>query len=510
VNLVAFPVLIPLLTAILLMALPVRQTLQLILSIGSGVLLLAVNLYMAVHVTAQSDAKALVLTLGGWRPEVGVTWVVDGLSALMLLLTAVISIAALLYAPGLLSKDTSRRTYFPLHQLLLVGVNGSFVTGDLFNLFVFFEIMLLTSFVQMTLSGGSAVLKKAVPYVLVNLAASMIFLFGVGLVYAGSGTVNFAVFSNLIALGPLPPVFWVGIALTLLVLAIKAGLAPVFFWLPDSYPKAPIPITALFAGLLTKVGVYALFRIVPLVSQPDSIVIQQILLPISIVTMIVGVLGALGSSEIRSILSFHIISQVGYMVLALGIYTKAALAAGIFYITHHMIVKTALFFAGGAAEVISGSERVNSKGGLALSHPFLALVFFLPAMALAGIPPLSGFWGKFLLVKSTFEAHSWIAGIFAVLVSFLTLASMLKIWNGMFWGGNESPNVESEQKVASGMYAAMFGLSSLSIAIGLFVNPLYDRAVLIANQISSPNSYIQSVLGSGESPSSQKYEVTKE
>jgi multicomponent Na+:H+ antiporter subunit D len=355
-NLVAAAVVVPLLTAVAVMPFTGRERVQRGIALASGVLLVALAGWFLYRVTA---GEILVLPLGSWSPTVGIVWVVDPLAAVMVALSAITSLAMLAYTPASLRGTRESRYFYPLHQFMLAGVHGSFVTGDLFNLFVFFEIMLLASFALLSLGARPRQLTEAFPYVLINLVASALFLGGVGAVYGTAGTVNMAELSRRVAEGGLPGVFWAALALVLVVFAVKTALVPLFFWLPDAYPEAPIAISGLFAGLLTKVGVYTLFRMVPLVSGSEPAPFHAFLAAIAAATMLVGVLGALGRDGIREILSFHIVSQVGYMVFGLAIYTPVAVAAGMFYIVHHIVVKTALFFAGGIAERVGGSGTLG-------------------------------------------------------------------------------------------------------------------------------------------------------
>jgi multicomponent Na+:H+ antiporter subunit D len=492
-NLVAIAILLPVVTAVLLLPFTGRPELQRRIALGSGVLLLALIGWI-VRLTVAGEI--LVLPLGNWAPTVGIVWVVDALSAIMLALTAVTSFAMLLYASGSLRGFREAKYVYPLHQLLLVGINGSFVTGDLFNLFVMFEIMLLSSFALISLGARPRQMNQTFPYVLVNLVSSAVFLAGVGAVYGTAGTVNLAELSRRIATGELPGVFWAAIALVLLVFAVKTALVPVFFWLPDSYPEAPIPIAGLFAGLLTKVGVYTLYRSVPLVTGSEPGIFHALLVFIAAATMLIGVLGALGRNNIREILSFHIISQVGYMVFGLALYTPVAVAAGIFYIVHHIIVKTALFFAGGIAERVGGSGMLGGVSGVARTHPWVAVGFFIPAMALAGLPPFSGFWGKFFLIVAGFGVEAWAATTIAILVSLLTLASMMKIWTYAFWGapqGQRDPAIGYDR----GMVGGTLLLAGLSVAIGIFAPPLFAYSEQAAAQLLAVTPYVDAVLSAG-------------
>jgi multicomponent Na+:H+ antiporter subunit D len=306
--------------------------------------------------------------------------------------------------------------------------------------------------------------------------------------------VNMAETARRVAEGGLPPVFWSAVALVLVVFSIKAALIPLFFWLPDAYPEAPIPVSAFFAGLLTKVGVYTLFRTVPLLTGSTPGVFHSVLLFIAAATMLIGVLGALGRSSIREILSFHIISQVGYMIFGLALYTPLALAAGIFYVVHHIIVKTALFLAGGIAERVGGSGVLGTVRGMARTHPWVAVGFFIPAMALAGLPPFSGFWGKFFLIVAGFQVQAWAATTIAIVVGLLTLASMMKIWTATFWGEPEG-QVTPELGRSRGMLAATLTLAALSVVIGIAAPPLFEFSERAAADLLAGDAYITAVLG---------------
>jgi multicomponent Na+:H+ antiporter subunit D len=490
-SLVVAPILLPLLTALIILPLVGRPAVERAVSLGSGVLLLGVTLALG---WGTSDGSIFVTVPGGWSPGIGIVWVVDGLSSIMLVLTGITSLATLAFARGGLVDEQESRYFYPMHQLVLCGINGTFITGDFFNLFVFFEIMLVASFVLVALGGRGEQLNQAFPYVVLNLVASAFLLIAVGGLYGTAGTVNMAEIAQRVADGGLPPVFWAAAGLLVTVFGIKAGLVPVFFWLPDSYPRASIPVSAFFAGLLTKVGVYALFRSVPLLTGSSVGGIHRLLLFIAAATMLLGVLGALGRGSIRQILSFHIISQVGYMIFGLALYTPLAVAAGIFYVMHHIIVKTALFLSGGIAERIGGGGELGRVSGLARSHPWVAASFFVPAMALAGLPPFSGFWGKFLLVMAGFRTGAWAATTIAIVVSLFTLASMLKIWTAVFWGESRGAALPALGR-DRGMVLSAAGLAALSIVIGLAVAPLFAYSERTALQLLEVRPYVDAVLG---------------
>lgn len=490
-NLVAFPVLIPLLTAVALMPLLARPSTQRSVALVSGAILLGIAGWL---VALTAGGEILVLPIGSWKPTIGIVWVVDSLSAVMLALTSITSLATLIYAPAGLRDDVESRYFYLLHQFLLFGINGSFVTGDFFNLFVFFEIMLLSSFVLISLGGRARQLNQTFPYVLVNLIASALFLGGVGAVYGTAGVVNMAALSQRIAAGGLPAAFWAALSLVLIVFAIKAALLPVFFWLPDAYPEAALPVRAFFAGLLTKVGIYTLFRALPLVTGSVPTRFHAFLVAIAAATMLIGVLGALGRASIREMLSFQIVSSVGYIVFGLALYTPVGMAAGVFYMIHSVLVTTALFFAAGIAERVGGSDRLGSVRGLAGTHPWLAVAFFISGVALAGLPPFSGFWAKLFLIVGGFGAGAYAASAIALVAGLLTLGVVLRIWTSVFWG---TPHEHQKSRVAHGrgMMGATLALASFSIIIGLAVAPLWSYSERVGIQLLQVSPYVEAVLG---------------
>jgi len=281
---------------------------------------------------------------------------------------------------------------------------------------------------------------------------------------------------------------------------LKAGIFPFFFWLPASYHTPPSAVSAIFAGLLTKVGVYALFRAYTLMFEPIFPDVQGIILFLAIMTMITGVFGAASHFDMRRILSFHIVSQIGYMVLGLAFMTPLAIAAAIFYLVHHIIVKTNLFLVSGVVVRLQGSADLAKVGGLCKSAPWLAALFFIPAFSLGGIPPLSGFWAKFAMVKAGLEIEAWIAITSALLVGVLTLFSMTKIWAEAFW--KAKPEIDEPVPAPAGPLAYMVGpiavMALATVLIGLFGEPLFSFSERAAAQLLNPQEYISAVLGAGE------------
>jgi multicomponent Na+:H+ antiporter subunit D len=334
-------------------------------------------------------------------------------------------------------------------------------------------------------------------YVVLNLVATMMFLLAAGMLYGASGSLNMALLAQAFAAGEVPATAHAAVVLMLTAFSIKAALFPVFGWLPASYHVAWTPVSALFAGLLTKVGVYALIRIVTLF-WPDAGIAHEVLLWVACATMLIGVLGAAAQVEVRRILSFHIVSQVGYMILGLAIATPLALAGAVFYLIHHIVVKANLFFIGGIAARLTGSERLAAMGGLYARAPWLALLFAIPALSLAGIPPLSGFWAKFVLVKASLDASAWIAAGVALLTGIFTLLSMSKIWNEAFL--KPHPAGTAGMRSTAGLRPALWAvtaLAAMTVAIGLAAGPVMDYAVAAAEQLAAPAAYIDAVVRAG-------------
>lgn len=462
--------------------------------------LVAATVYLIVAVVLLREVIQegyIVLQMGNWAAPFGITLVADVLSATMILLTGIVGFAAALYSMASVPNEHIRFGYFSLLQLLLAGVSGAFLTGDIFNLFVWFEVMLLASFGLLTLGGERNQMEGAIKYVTINLFSSAIFLSAIGLLYGTAGTLNIADLSVKLAGVEEQGLVNVLALMFMVSFGIKAGAFPLFFWLPASYHTPLIAVSAVFAGLLTKVGVYALYRFFSVIFIGDIQYTHTIILWIGILTMLTGVLGAAAQFEFRRILSFHIISQIGYMLIAFAIFTPLAIIGGVFYIAHHIIVKTNLFLISGLTYQLSGTHELKAMGGFYRQRPWLALVFLIPALSLAGLPPLSGFFAKYIVIKAGVEAGSWWAVGFGLLVGLLTLFSMIKIWAEVFWKRppeTDSP-IDLSGKLSLWMLAPVILLSAITVGIGLFGEPLYQLAEVAASQLLNPQGYIDAVLG---------------
>jgi len=429
--------------------------------------------------------------------------VADVFAAVMVALAALMLGAVLVYSPASIDAERERFGFHPLLHFLLMGVCGAFLTGDLFNLYVWFEVMLMSSFVLLALGGERAQLEGAIKYVALNLLSSAVFLAAAGILYGTAGTLNMADAALRLRSMHDSGIPAVLASMFFVAFGIKAAAFPLFFWLPASYHTPPVPVAALFAGLLTKVGVYAMIRVFTLVFTGDPGFTRPLILWVAGLTMAAGVLGAMSQSDIRRILSFHIVSQIGYMLMGLGIMTPIAVAGSVFYIIHHIVVKTNLFLIGGVIRRVGGSFALPKTGGLYASAPLLAFLFLIPALSLAGLPPLSGFWAKLTLVRAGLAAGEWAVTAVSLGVSLLTLFSMTKIWSEAFWapapeGTPPPPPLERGERLA--LFGPVAALALVTVGIGLGANAVFFVAARAAEQLVQPELYIRAVLGAAAFP----------
>ncbi len=490
-TLVAATILAPLTSAALGMAVRRRAELRdlaTLLGLGAAA---AASLALLFQVVANGTH---VVRVGGWHPELGIVLVADLFAALVLPVALTIIFVVELFAIG------QRRTAWganpelagPLLGVMTAGVSLAMLTGDLFTLFVAFELILVSSYVLLTHQGQRAQIRSGMTYVAMNLLASTLFLFGLAFVYAATGTVNLALLTERI------PELSDGVRLGIgawffVVFGTKAAVFPLFSWLPDSYPTAPTTITAVFAGLLTKIGIYAMIRFHTLTGMDR---LGSVMLIIAGVTMVVGALGALAQSDVKRILSFHIISQIGYMLMGLGLFSAAGTAGAILFLVHHMPVKTVLFLVGGLIENEQGTGSLDRSAGMAARRPLIAALFAIPALSLAGLPPFSGFVAKFAVISAGIEAASTPVVIAALAAGALTLLSMAKIWIGVFWGSTDDADIDRE--AAPGNRRTMLAATGLAVAgtltISLMAGTLFDLSRQASDDLRTPDAYISAVL----------------
>ncbi|MBO3665076.1 Na+/H+ antiporter subunit D [Microbacterium stercoris] len=494
-----------------------RRRLQISISVTTLILTLALAIAMFVIVDAGTP---LAVSVAGWPLPFGIVLYVDRLAALLVAVSSLVLLAVLLFSVGQGAADGDDETpvsiFHPSYLILAAGIFDAFIAGDLFNLYVGFEMLLVASYVLITLGSTESRIRTGVVYIVVSLVSSVLFLSAVAVIYGALGTVNMAQIAE--RMGDLPENVQLLLHILLLVaFGVKAAVFPLSFWLPDSYPTAPAPVTAVFAGLLTKVGVYAMIRTeTQLFAESD---VNTLLLCVALATMIVGVLGAVAQAELKRILSFTLVSHVGYMVFGLAIATPAAIGATVYYTVHHIIVQTTLFLAVGLIERRAGSTSILKVKGLFTAAPVLAALYLIPALNLGGLPPFSGFIGKFALFGAAAEVgtplmFTLIAG--GIVTSLLTLYALMRAWNLSFWR-EEDDSVETEARIQHLenapaadevserrhipriMTAATAGMVAVSVGLTVFAGPLYEICERIGSGLLEPVSLVQLIQVEEES-----------
>ena len=449
------------------------------------------------------QGQRVVFQMGLWPAPFGITLYCDALSAIMLTMTSLLALLILPFAAATLDNQRARLGFYPMALLLLMGVNGAFVTGDLFNLYVFYEVTLMASFVLVTLGGTPSQINGGIRYVVLNLMGSMMLLLAAGLTYGTLGTLNMAQISVRMAAAPFSVQALIG-GLLFVAFASKAACFPFFFWLPSAYHTPHPAVTALFSGTLTKMGMYSFFRIFPLFFPTLLIAWQPVIMVVAGFTMVVGVLGAFAQPTIRRLLSFHIISQIGYMLMGLGVALSPSpygvgfgLAMAILFLIHNQLVKTALLLGGGAVELQWGTGRLGELGGIVKKEPLLATLFFIAAFSLAGFPFTSGFIGKLGLLEVTFAVRQATIAAVSLAVSLLTTMSMIRLWQYVFWGKPHMvrtvPARFTRPGVRTMIVAPIAVLVAASLAIGIFAQPVIDVVTIAAQQAIDRAAYVDAV-----------------
>ena len=469
------------------------------IGVGASVLYLlaAVWLFGAVY-----QEGILVAQMGEWPAPFGITLVADLFAAGMVLVSAVVAFAIVIYSLQDLSAARKQLGFYPILLVMMFGVCGSFLTGDIFNLYVWFEVMLVASFVLIVLGNDKAQLEGAVKYVTLSFISSGFLLTGTAILYKLTGTLNMADLALAIAEHPNQDLITVAAIFFLVGFGIKAAIFPFFAWLPASYPTPPISVVGLMAGLLTKVGVYALIRFFTLLFTYDLSTTHSLLLVLAGLTMFLGVLGAAAQRDFKKILSFHIVSQIGYMVMGLALFTPLALAGAFYYLVHNIFAKTNLFLISGIVKVTHGHSLLKKLGGVYDRYPWVTVLFIISAFSLAGIPPLSGFWGKFMLAQAGLAVNQYFIVFISLLVGLLTLYSMSKIWISVFWSDPPEETQRQIQYTSKTLFRShyLLLLSSAFLALCTLTISLYPELLIavsekMADQLLHPQGYIQAVLG---------------
>ena len=464
-----------------------RLAAQRVVAFGAVAFVLGSSVALLIHA---DRIGPVVSALGGWPAPAGIALVADRFSTIVLAVSSAMLLAVLAYAVVQLGRDALDWWFHAKYLVLTAGVSMSLLTGDLFNLFVGFEVMLIASYVLLTVKTGPDEIRATLSYVVINLVASVLFLVVIALTYGTTGTLNLADLA--LRLEDVDPAISKGLgSLMLVVFGIKAALFPLFMWLPDAYPTAPTPVTAIFAGLLTKVGVFVIIRTQTLLFPQDGP--SPLILFVAGATMAVGVLGAIAQNDVKRILSFHIVSQIGYMAMGLGFLSVGGVAATILYIAHHIVVKTGLFLVGGLIETEQGTGALDRGGGLLHRRPVVAALFLPLALSLAGLPPFSGFVAKLALVQEGIALGRGVVVGVSLAVGLLTLYSMTKIWGAAFWG--EPVSTRAGGRAKPGMLAATGAVTVLSLLVAVAAQPIAELSTRAAIDLLDRSTYIHAVLG---------------
>lgn len=455
---------------------------------GAFLLLQEVNSYGVIAIQA-----------GAWNAPFGITLVADLFSASMVMVTSVVITAVFIFSLGSIDDDRVNFGFYPVLFFLIFGVTGAFLTGDIFNLYVWFEIILVSTFVLLTLGGTKVQLEGAVKYVVINFLASSLFLAGIGIVYGITGTLNMADLSLRIQETAQPEMITLSAVFFIVAFGIKAAVFPLFFWLPPSYHTPPIVVTSLISGLLTKVGAYSLIRFFTLIYTHEIGFTHNILMIIAGFSLLIGVFGAVVQNDIRKILTFSIISQIGYMILGLSFFTPLALAGTVFFLIHNILVKTNLLLITGLINKAGGSYLLKNIGGLYSSQPIIAALFLTSGFALTGLPPLSGFWGKLMLIQAGLQIEEYIMILIMLVASVLSLLYITKIWNEAFWKNHPEKQWKGVSQLSFWksnflMLIPVVLITVLILIIGLYPVPFYDLSIRAGEHLINPESYVKAVL----------------
>lgn len=496
---IVLPVIFQLFVAVTLMFSWTNKNLQKLISVVGSLIALLISISLLLKVNQEGIQT---MQAGGWIAPFGITFVADTFSALLVLLTAISGLAVSVFSVGSVRNARIRFGYFPILHLLIMGLSGAFLTGDIFNLYVWFEIIIISSFVLITIGGEKAQLEGAIKYVAMNLLASVVFLTAIAILYGLTGSLNMADLSLQVAKVENRGLVNVTAILFLVGFGIKSAVFPLYFWLPASYHTPPPAISAIFGGLLTKVGVYAMLRVFTLIFIPDAF-LTTVITVMAMLTIFSGGVGALMQNNIRKVFSYLIICHIGFMLAGLGVYSVVALAGAVFYLVHDIVVKTNLFMISGLIFKFKGTYSMRLLGGFYKEQPLISLLIAISLFSLVGIPPLSGFWGKLLIMQGAMDSANILLIAFIVLGSFLTLFIIAKMWSEVFW---KDPQVlpkkehikyfdELKPLKKQAMLASVVFLSILSLGIGFGAEWVMRLALHIAENLMDPSAYIQAVLG---------------
>ena len=487
------------LTAIIAIFFWQKVNIQRMISVAGSAtgLIVALRLFIKTRETG-----ILTMQAGGWSAPFGISFVSDTFSSVLVLLTAIVALSVSMFSTAAINTNRIKYGYFAIFHFLIMGLNGAFLTADIFNLYVWFEIVIISSFVLMTLGGRKPQMEGAIKYVAMNMLASTIFLTAIGILYGITGSLNMADLAGKVARIDNRGLVNVTALLFFIGFGIKSAVFPLYFWLPSSYHTPPSSIAALFGGLLTKVGIYAMFRIFTLIFVPDNFMLNLFLI-VAIMTLLTGALGAMTKNSMRRMFSYLIVCHIGYFIAGLSLFTEIAIAGAIFYLIHDIIIKTNLFLVSGLIYKARGSTDLRRLGGFYKDYPRLSVLFAIVLFSLAGIPPLSGFWPKINLFAAALTANSFVLILVLIFASFITLYLIAKIWLEVFWKslpkgevekGDEFETLPNVKKIM--LILPVAGLAAVSLLIGFGAEYVMEISQKIAVEMIDTQPYIKAVLGS--------------
>lgn len=487
-NLAVLPIIIPLFAGILVAFFHNKLSIARFISKVLILINLAVTAYIA---SVVFESGSIILETGSWPAPYGIIFVADPLSMLLVVTTNILSVACLFIAPKLVSDQKESYYFYTFTFLLISGVSGAFLTGDLFNLFVFFEVLLMASYGLIVLGGNKTQLRESLKYVLINLFSSVVFVTTVAFLYAVVGTVNMAHIAERVQEVDQQGILTtIGIVL-FFVFATKAALFPLYYWMPHSYIVPNPVVSALFGALLTKVGIYSILRIYTLIFDINMDMTKTFFIVIAGLSMIFGVIGALSTTNIKLLIAYNVIPSIGFILLGLALFNESGLSGSVYYLIHDMIIKAALFLIVGVIAYGAGTSDLRKMGGLIHEYPKLGWILFVAAFVLAGIPPFSGFIGKLLLLEGAFQSDHVIIAIVGLLTSLLILYSVMKIFIYGFWGEKKENFVKKQM---TGMLFPIVFLLFFSVLLGVGAEFIYPYIETTANYLLDPEIYINSVL----------------
>lgn len=443
------------------------------------------------------DGGPVTMVMGRWLPPFGIAFTVDLAGALFALFSAIVALAGGVYAAESIDASGRRYGFYPFLLLLMAGVSGAFLTGDIFNLYVWFEVLLISSFGLLVLGSEPKQIDGAVKYAFLNLVATTLFLIAVGYLYGLFGTLNMADIAVKAAeRRPGLPLVTLA-ALFVLAFGMKAAAFPVNFWLPASYHTPRIVVSALFAGLLTKVGIYALIRVMVMLFPVEGDALSFVLAAAAAATMIYGALGAIGQSDTRRLLGYLVISGIGVMLAGVAIGGPGGIGGALFYALHSMVVMTALYMATGIAGRLSGVFDLNRAGGLYGRAAFFSALSLVLFLSVSGMPPFSGFWPKVMVAKAALDIGAWWLAATVLATGFLTMIAVGRVWALAYWRPEKVASEAADPVPRTSAMLSLSALAALTVAIGLYPDPLLRQIQSAASLLAEPSAYVNSVFPIG-------------